>query len=390
MLTAPVELVDHIPPPAPPAAPRVLSPIGRLQQATARRHVPLSLVIELTRKCNLTCIHCYATPEAGRRELTIDDYRALLDDLRGMGTLFVLLTGGDVTVNPHFLDIARYASDRRLAVQIFTNAVLLDDAQIAALAELNIFHIAVSVYGASAATHDAITRHPGSFERTIRNSVKLHAAGIYTHLKYIMMKGNAHEYDEMKALGDRLGLPYRLDVSITPRHNQDRSVLELRIAEEDLRRIFIDQINCFPGAKPCAEPDAEFGCGMGKTFGAVNAYGDVYPCIQMPVSVGNIRERGFRDIWWKSPRLEFFRTYPNDHELPVCTSCDVRQYCYRCPGIAYQETGDFYAPYADACRQAYAWRDVAEGHRVGPDGACSCGQVHTGRGLMKVGMTEPV
>lgn len=365
-------------------------PLHHLYEAIRRKNIPLSVVIELTRKCNLTCVHCYATPEAGRRELSLEDYRALLDDLHAMGTLFVIFTGGDVTVNPHFLDIAEYAGEKRLAVQIFTNAVLFDDAQIARLARLTVMHVSISVYGATAETHDAITRHPGSFERTIRNAVKLQEAGLYTHIKYVMMKGNAHEYEEMKALADRIGLIYRIDVSIAPRHNRDQDVLQLRISDEDLRRIFLDQINCFPGAKPCATPELEFGCGMGKTFCAVNAYGDLYPCIQMPVPVGNIRRRRFSELWFGSPQLEFFRTYPGDRELPACASCGVKQYCYRCPGQAFQETGDMYAPYEEACRHALAWRDIVERHERQPDGTCSCGEAHQGAGLHKVGLVMSV
>jgi radical SAM protein with 4Fe4S-binding SPASM domain len=368
------------------------SPLGALYQASGRRNIPTSVVIELTRKCNLTCVHCYASPETGRREMSVEDYRRLIDDLQSLGTLFVLFTGGDVTVNPHFLDIARYASDRRLAVQVFTNAVLLDDADIDALAGLNLFHVAISVYGASAETHDAITRLSGSFARTIRNAVKLHDRGIYTVLKYIMMKGNVHEYAEMKALGDRLGIPYRVDTNLSPRDNRDLAPLQMRISDDELRRIFNDQIHCFPGAKPCSTPDLAFGCGMGRTFCSVNAYGDIYPCVQMPVPVGNLHERSFSEIWRGSPKLEFFRTYPGDRELPVCSSCEDKPYCSRCPGQAFQETGDFYAPYEEACRQARTWRVLFEEHVTRPDGSCTCGKTHApdGKGLGLVSLQDPL
>src|SRR3972149_2945650 len=99
--------------------------LGEISQLVTKKYIPYSVILELTRKCNLNCQHCYAAPERGRRELSFEDIKHLIDELRELGTLFVSFTGGDPTVNPNFLNILRYASDRKMALQIFTNGLAI-------------------------------------------------------------------------------------------------------------------------------------------------------------------------------------------------------------------------------------------------------------------------
>src|ERR1019366_5906546 len=76
--------------------------------------LPLSGTIEVTRRCPLTCLHCYnnlpmADAEAKQRELTYTEMCHLLDEMADAGTLWLLLTGGEIFARPDFLDIYTYA-----------------------------------------------------------------------------------------------------------------------------------------------------------------------------------------------------------------------------------------------------------------------------------------
>src|SRR3990172_2707114 len=120
--------------------------LGKISQLVTEKYIPYTVTLELTRKCNLNCQHCYAAPERGRRELTFDDTKHIIDELRELGTLFILFTGGDPTANPNFPNILRYASDQKMAIQFFTNGLAITNEVVDELAKLKIFHIGVSVY----------------------------------------------------------------------------------------------------------------------------------------------------------------------------------------------------------------------------------------------------
>ncbi|MHC4607214.1 MAG: SPASM domain-containing protein, partial [Planctomycetota bacterium] len=97
---------------------------------------------------------------------------------------------------------------------------------------------------------------------------------------------------------------------------------------------------------------ADFGCGMGRTLVCVTAYGDVLPCPTLPLAAGNVREEALKRIWEGAPVLAEVRRYPDVTRMGPCLGCALRAYCRRCPGSAYTETGDLYAPAPSACREA--------------------------------------
>jgi MoaA/NifB/PqqE/SkfB family radical SAM enzyme len=73
-------------------------------------HLPLNATIEVTRRCPLTCAHCYnnlpmGDREAARRELTFDEHRRILDEIADAGCLWLLYTGGEIFARPDFIEI---------------------------------------------------------------------------------------------------------------------------------------------------------------------------------------------------------------------------------------------------------------------------------------------
>jgi radical SAM protein with 4Fe4S-binding SPASM domain len=103
---------------------------------------------------------------------------------------------------------------------------------------------------------------------------------------------------------------------------------------------------------------------MGRTFTSINAYGDVYPCVQVPIPVGSVIEQPFIDIF-HGTRMEAFARYPYDapERLAECVSCAFRDTCQRCPGAGYRDTGSLYGPYRQACRNAVLLKEAIQGVR---------------------------
>jgi radical SAM protein with 4Fe4S-binding SPASM domain len=92
-------------------------------------------------------------------------------------------------------------------------------------------------------------------------------------------------------------------------------------------------------------------CSAGHNSCYVSPYGDVYACVQLPMAAGNLRIQRFEQIWTKAPILDRIRNV-RESKLPVCSSCDIRSYCERCPGLAWMEGGDLMGAYERACALA--------------------------------------
>jgi MoaA/NifB/PqqE/SkfB family radical SAM enzyme len=96
--------------------------------AIARRKLlPLDAMLEVTYRCNLSCVHCFIE-ENTHEELSTREIFDLLDQLAAAGTLTVTLTGGEALTREDFFDIAAYARHKAMAVNLMSNGTLIDDA----------------------------------------------------------------------------------------------------------------------------------------------------------------------------------------------------------------------------------------------------------------------
>ena len=144
-------------------------------------HAPFLVIWEVTRACALACIHCRADaiPRRDPRELTTEEGRQLIDQVRALGTrppLFVL-TGGDPMRRPDLADLVRYAADSGLTVALTpSGTAAVTRGRLAELKEAGLSRIAVSLDGPTAETHDAFRRVRGSYmwtERIIETTLDL-------------------------------------------------------------------------------------------------------------------------------------------------------------------------------------------------------------------------
>src|ERR1700735_3286949 len=178
------------------------------------------------------------------------------------------------------------------------------------------------------------------------------------------MKQNLMAYRNVQALAAELGVPYVLDMTITPKMDGDMILLQLRNSAQELLPILQDTtLNpslcstdsadetslgsaTSSGMKSQAYEDYPGSAGHNSCY--ISPYGDVFPCVQMPVATGNLRQQRFDEIWFGSPEMNRVRAV-RESQLPVCSKCSIRQYCERCPGLAQMEGGDLLGAYERAC-----------------------------------------
>jgi len=264
----------------------------------------------------------------------------VLDQLAEAGVFFLTFSGGEVFLRRDFFEILEYARRLQFNVKIKTNAVMIREAEAQRIRALGVDTIQISVYSYRPEVHDAITKLPGSFQRTIKAIRFMVSQGLKVTIANVLMTWNRH------------------DPTITPKMDGDTSILSLRISGEELPDVFRNpklvpnmEEFCAP-PKPVSDDDLEgYSCSAGHSFCYISPYGDVFPCVQFPLPSGNIRQQKFMDIWNHSPELKEVRSI-KAKDLTTCSSCSHVSSCTRCPGLAYME-GSMRGPSTADCEKSY-------------------------------------
>ncbi|MCP4650970.1 MAG: radical SAM protein [PVC group bacterium] len=315
------------------------------------KYIPISMILELTRRCNLNCCHCYNIKS--NSELSFPQIKEISRQLRDAGCLFLFLTGGEVFCMPDFLEIITYLRRAGFDLKIFTNGTLITSDLVYKLGDLGISEIGISIQGAEPKTHDRISGVPGAFEKSITAIKMLKERGVPVNIKCTLMKENFAEYKDIIKLAENLGVTYVIDPVVSPRDDGSRDVLSCRLDETQLKQFYSEQFSRLEVTK--VEENSI--CEAGRTFGSISAVGDVYPCIQIPLKVGNVFEREFLDIWSDAQMLKKMRSFKSS-EIKACVDCDMVSSCSICPGLAYLEDGDLFGPASIACLNARIQKEV--------------------------------
>lgn len=325
-----------------------------------RLGIPLSVHLDLTYRCNERCVHCYLDHD-DHGEMTLAEIKDLIDQLAEAGVFFLILSGGEIFLRRDLFDIIEHARARSFSVKLKTNGVMIRKAKAERIAALGVESVQISVYSHKAEVHDAITKLPGSFRRTIEGARLLRANGVKVSFSNVLMKHNADDYPEVRALAKAIGADCTVDPTITPMMDGERSTLDLNIDATALERLMRDtalvgdvEAFCTPPAGPLAEEDAleTLPCSAAHTACYVSPYGDVYPCVQFPLMCGNVRQTPFQEIWRDSPELKDVRSITVS-DLSGCSTCVHGGSCSRCPGLAYLE-GNMRGPSSQDCEKSFA------------------------------------
>lgn len=163
---------------------------------------PVRIYLELTRRCNLACRHCFAgcspaTTEGLGREALLE----LMDELVRVGVLNVRFTGGEPTAHPDWFAIVRHARDAGLIVALSSNGVYRDPRTLEQLLALRPEQVTFSLDGLEA-THDAL-RGRGNFARTVAALEALQGKGLHLRLTTVLHRRNLHEIEGLVELASR-------------------------------------------------------------------------------------------------------------------------------------------------------------------------------------------
>jgi len=331
------------------------------------RRVPISAAIEVTRRCNNRCAHCYNNlalkdQSARRNELTAAEYAPILEEMAAAGCLWVLFTGGEIFARRDFLEIYTHAKRQGFLITLFTNGTLITPEIADYLAEWPPFYIEITLYGRTRETYERVTGIPGSYGRCLRGIHLLAERDLVVDLKSMALTLNQHEIWEMKRFVEEdLGLAFRFDALVNPRYDCSQSPLDVRLTPAEVVKLdMLDPERVSEWQKfstlfggPPSSPEAArqlWRCGGGLNAFAIDACGMMRMCALSQNDAYDLRQGSFEQGWEQA--LYQLRQKQISRETK-CVTCGIRSMCGMCPANAELECRDAEVPVDFLCQVAH-------------------------------------
>lgn len=346
------------------------------------KRIPISGAIEVTHRCNNRCLHCYNNLavrdlRAKNAELTLNDYRHILDEITDAGCLWLLFTGGEIFIRNDFLDIYSYARKKGLLITLFTNGTLINPEIADELKRLPPFSLEVTIYGHTRNTYESVTKSPGSYQRCMDGIKLLMDRRLPLKLKSMAIAPNKQEMRQMKQfVEEQLGLEFKFDTMINPRLDKSQKPLDVRltpaeIVELDLRHVErTDEWRNFAARFNNADNDSLrtgnlYACGAGNQSFAIDPYGRLRVCVLSPSNNYDLRRGSFRQGWEHLAA----ENRKKKQRTTKCTNCRLKSMCGMCPATGTLECSHPETPVDYLCRIAHL-RAYALNLPVPPHGEC--------------------
>jgi 12,18-didecarboxysiroheme deacetylase len=152
------------------------------------------VVWNMTRRCNLKCVHCYAQAKdiGFENELSTEEGKALIDDLASFGSPVMLFSGGEPTLRKDLPELAAYAREKGMRAVISTNGTLIDRNMARKLKEVGLSYVGVSLDGMRD-TNDKFRGMKGAFNAALRGIHNCQEEGIKVGLRFTINKQNVRD-----------------------------------------------------------------------------------------------------------------------------------------------------------------------------------------------------
>jgi AdoMet-dependent heme synthase len=318
---------------------------------------PLRMVAwELTRNCNLACIHCRASAANGpfEGELSTGECRKIIDDIVGFSTPTVILTGGEPLMRPDLFDVIEYGEKKGLRMVIAVNGTLLDGCTAAKLKASGIRRVSLSIDGKNRKSHDSFRGVEGSFDSVVNAANILQATGLPFQINTTVTALNVNEIDDIYSLARSLGAAaWHVFLLVPVGRGKGLKGKELSAGDyEDVlhhlrgietKKELEIKVTCAPHYYRIVTEDGgvpqSAGCLAGKSFMFISHRGQAQPCGYLDINCGDVRVDGVRKVWQDSPIFADLRDLSSYQGK--CGACRYVKICGGCRARAFEATGDY-------------------------------------------------
>ena len=333
---------------------------------------PKWIAWEITRRCNLRCVHCRSSSETevkAHPDFPTEEAFRVIDDINSYAKPVIVLSGGEPLMRKDVFEIAQYGTDKGLRMCLATNGTLVNDEVCRKIKDSGIRIVSLSLDGSEERVHDDFRGQQNAFAGTIRAAGLFRKHGIEFIINSSFTKRNQEEIPKVYALAKKLGATAWYMFMIVPTGRGEEIMNEL-ISKEDYEEILnwhyqmekdekdiLVRPTCAPHyyrivLQKSKEEGSKFerrtlkfstggskGCIAGQVIALIDVDGNVLPCSYFPKPAGNIRTQSFKDIWENSllfKELRDFKKYKGK-----CGSCEYVTVCGGCRARAYAVNGDY-------------------------------------------------
>ncbi len=333
--------------------------------------VPRLVAWEITRSCNLSCVHCRAAAEYGPYEGELNTEKALnlLDEISEVGSPIIILTGGEPLMRPDIFEVAKYGTDKGLKMVMAPNGTLITEETAKKMADSGIKRISISIDGATKEKHDDFRGVKGAYDAAMNGIRLAKEAGIEFQINTTISKMNYKEIPRILELAEKLGAAAHHIFLLVPT-GRGKYIIDQEIDAREYENTlnwFYDQrekvslqlkATCAPhyyrilrqrakedGKKVTFEShglDAVTrGCLAGTGFCFISHVGVIQPCGFLDLNCGDITKQTFGDVWNNSPEFLNLRDFKKLEGK--CGICEYVKVCGGCRARAYEAKGNYMA-----------------------------------------------
>ncbi len=348
---------------------------------------PRLIAWELTRSCNLDCVHCRAAARFGPypNELNTEECMNFMEDVASFAKPIMIMTGGEPMLRDDIWDIAQRGTDLGLRMVMAPCGFLVTEETAQRMIDVGIQRVSFSIDGLTEESHDNFRRVEGAYASVMKAIENANKVGLEFQVNTTITKHNLHELPALLDLVVKLGAKAYHPFLLVPT-GRGANLKDQEISPEDYEKTltwFYEMRDKSPiQFKPTCAPhyyrifrqkekekgikvtpqshglDAmSKGCMGGQSFAFVGHRGVVQICGFLDVPCGDIREEPFSKIWQTSSVFKEMRAW--DDYNGRCGYCEYKSSCGGCRARAYAFTENYmdeepfctYQP-SDAAKQA--------------------------------------
>jgi radical SAM protein with 4Fe4S-binding SPASM domain len=320
------------------------------------KFIPLVVSWNLTRKCNLKCSHCYinATPNELVGELNTEESKQLIDQIAEVSRPLLILSGGEPLLRKDVYELIRYGTEKGLRMGLGSNGGLIDSKASRKLTDAGIKTVSISLDSHIPAQHDEFRGVVGSWQKAVDAIKSLRQNGVLVQVNTTLTQQNYNQIDDIMFLSEQIGVEnFHLFFLVPTGRGAKIADISPEMYETMIKNTFAKtakhKLNVRPSCAPQFMRIAQDmgldmrqwirGCIAGLYYCRIYPNGDVTPCPYLPVKLGNIREKTFKEIWLTSP---VFRALRDPTSLKgKCGDCEYKTLCGGCRARAYGLSSDF-------------------------------------------------
>ncbi len=323
---------------------------------TSERFIPLVMSWNVTRECNMKCSHCYinATEKKLTNELTTQEGKNLMDQICQVSKPLLILSGGEPLLRPDIYELIEYGASKGLKMGLGSNGSLIDDTIATKLKAAGIATVSISLDSNIPAQHDEFRGVDGAWEKAVNACKALRKNNVLVQVNTTLTQQNYNQIDDIMSLAEGIGVEnFHLFFLVPTGRGAKLTDISPQKYEDMITNTFAKvakhKLNVRPSCAPQFMRIAKGmgldmrqwvrGCMAGLYYCRIYPNGDVTPCPYLPIKLGNIREKSFKETWFDSPVFKALRD-PNSLK-GKCGACEYRSLCGGCRARAYGLSSDF-------------------------------------------------